>query len=134
MEAAWLATDPAAARRTPAAALLAGDRVGGDSRGRQSAAVLVVTPGGGYGGGSDVLVDLRVDDHPDPVPELRRILAIHTMLFGTTDPADCLPLEGALADEVSAGLPARATAATPSSRPSHRGRVSRTSRSVCTQG
>ncbi len=105
MEAAWLATDESAplAERL-LAALLVGDRAGGDSRGRQSAAVLVVTPGGGYGGGSDVLVDLRVDDHPDPVPELRRILAIHTMLFGTTDPADCLPLEGPLADEVAARL------------------------------
>jgi len=107
MEAAWLATDPAApmAERL-LAALLVGDRAGGDSRGRQSAAVLVVTPGGGYGGGSDVLVDLRVDDHPDPVPELTRILGVHTMLFGTADPADCLPLEGELADEMGRRLAA----------------------------
>ena len=68
-------------------ALLAGDRAGGDRRGRQSAALLVVTPGGGYGGGSDVLVDLRVDDHPDPVPELVRLLELHELYFGRTDPA-----------------------------------------------
>ena len=81
-------------------ALHAGDRAGGDSRGRQSAALLVVTPGGGYGGGSDVLVDLRVDDHPDPVPELVRLLGIRDLLFERPDPATCLPLEGEVADEV----------------------------------
>lgn len=81
-------------------ALLAGDRAGGDSRGRQSAALLVVTPGGGYGGGSDVLVDLRVDDHPDPVPELVRLLGIRDLLFERPDPDECLALEGAVADEV----------------------------------
>jgi len=87
-------------------ALLAGDRAGGDSRGRQSAAVLVVTPGGGYGGGSDVLLDLRVDDHPDPVPELVRLLAVRDLLFERPDPADCLPLEGDVADEVRRRLAA----------------------------
>jgi uncharacterized Ntn-hydrolase superfamily protein len=81
-------------------ALAAGDRAGGDSRGRQSAALLVVTPGGGYGGGSDVLVDLRVDEHPDPVTELARLLDLHDLLFARADPATCLPLEGELADEV----------------------------------
>jgi uncharacterized Ntn-hydrolase superfamily protein len=107
MEQAWLATDAGApfAERL-LRALAAGDRAGGDSRGRQSAAVLVVTPDGGYGGGSDVLVDLRVDDHADPVPELARVLAVHTMLFGKTDPADCLPLEGELAREVADRLAA----------------------------
>ena len=52
-------------------ALAAGDAAGGDRRGRQSAAIVVVAPGGGYGGNDDRLVDLRVDDHPDPVTELR---------------------------------------------------------------
>jgi uncharacterized Ntn-hydrolase superfamily protein len=101
MEAAFLATstaDPLAARLL--AALAAGDEAGGDRRGRQSAALLVVSPGGGYGGGSDVLVDLRVDDHPDPVLELDRLLRLHDLYFGHTDPADCAPLEGRLADEV----------------------------------
>ncbi len=84
------------------AALLAGDRAGGDRRGRQSAALLVVSEGGGYGGGSDVLVDLRVDDHRDPVVELGRLLELHTLYFGKTE--QTLPLEGALAQEVAAKL------------------------------
>jgi len=83
-----------------AQALLAADRAGGDRRGRQSAALLVVSEAGGYGGGSDVLVDLRVDDHPDPVPELVRLLDLHALFFGTPVLEDVLPLEGDLAAEV----------------------------------
>lgn len=83
-------------------ALLAGDRAGGDKRGRQSAALLVVSEAGGYGGGSDVLVDLRVDDHTDPVPELGRLLELHTLYFGA--PEQTLPLAGDLAAEVAARL------------------------------
>lgn len=86
------------------AALHAGDAAGGDRRGRQSAALLVVTEGGGYGGGSDVLVDLRADDHEAPVDELVRLLALHELYFGKPDPADLHPLEGGLAEEVSALL------------------------------
>ena len=82
-------------------ALLAADRAGGDRRGRQSAALLVVSEGGGYGGGSDVLVDLRVDDHPDPVPELVRLLELHGLFFGRPVPEDVLRLEGELAAEVA---------------------------------
>jgi len=63
------------------AALLAADRAGGDRRGRQSAALLVVGEGKGYGGFNDRWIDLRVDDHPDPVPELERLLGIHRLLF-----------------------------------------------------
>lgn len=81
-------------------ALLAGDRAGGDRRGRQSAALLVVSESGGYGGGSDVLVDLRIDDHPDPVPELARLLDLHDLYFGKPDPDALLPLTGELLDEV----------------------------------
>jgi uncharacterized Ntn-hydrolase superfamily protein len=84
------------------AALLAGDRAGGDRRGRQSAAVFVVSEAGGYGGGSDVLVDLRVDDHSDPVPELGRLLDLHHLYFGK--PEEVLPLEGELATEVQERL------------------------------
>jgi uncharacterized Ntn-hydrolase superfamily protein len=62
------------------AALAAGDAVGGDSRGRQSAALLVVKEGAGYGGFDDVAVDLRVDDHEDPIPELERLLGLHEAL------------------------------------------------------
>lgn len=63
------------------AALAAGDEAGGDRRGRQSAALLVVREGGGYGGGTDKSVDLRVDDHPAPIPELERLLGVHGLLF-----------------------------------------------------
>ena len=87
-----------------AQALLAGDRAGGDRRGRQSASLLVVSEGGGYGGGSDVLVDLRVDDHADPVAELQRLLELHHLYFGR--PEETLPLEGELAAEVAAKLEA----------------------------
>lgn len=71
-------------------ALLAGDRAGGDRRGRQSAALLVVGVGKGYGGYNDRYVDLRVDDHPDPVPELFRLLSLHRLLF--TRPKERRPL------------------------------------------
>lgn len=84
-----------------ATALIAADRAGGDRRGRQSAALLVVTEGGGYLGGSDVLVDLRVDDAEDPVPELVRLLDLHTLYFGRPDPPDVLPLIGDLEQEVA---------------------------------
>ena len=105
MEEAWLGSDP----REPLArrlldALAAGDKAGGDKRGRQSAGLFVVGDEGGYGGGDDVLVDLRVDDHETPIPELARLLTIHEMLFGKPDPDLCLPLEGELADEVRACL------------------------------
>jgi len=56
------------------AALCAGDAQGGDSRGRQSAAILVVKAGAGYGGYTDRAIDIRVDDHPDPFKELGRLL------------------------------------------------------------
>ncbi len=88
------------------AALRAGDQAGGDRRGRQSAGLLVVERGGGYGGTGDVLVDLRVDDHPDPVAELGRLLAVHTLLFTRPDPATLLELGGAVAAEVAALLTA----------------------------
>ena len=105
METAFLTgdeTEPLAQRLL--AGLRAGDAAGGDRRGRQSAALLVVTAGGGYDGGSDVLVDLRADDHADPVVELRRLLGLHDLYFGKADPADLRPLEGALAHEVDAAL------------------------------
>ncbi|MFJ9520568.1 DUF1028 domain-containing protein [Kitasatospora sp. NPDC101801] len=88
------------------ATLAAGDAAGGDSRGRQSAALYVADRGAGYGGLSDVSYDLRVDDHPDPVTELARLLAGHEILFGTPDPATLLELTGALATEVTSLLTA----------------------------
>ena len=105
MERAFLASDAAQplAHRLHAA-LLAGDRAGGDSRGRQSAAILIGGVGAGYGGGSDIAVDLRVDDHADPVVELGRLLRIHDLLFGK--PAETWPLEGETADRLRRALDA----------------------------
>jgi uncharacterized Ntn-hydrolase superfamily protein len=64
------------------AALVAGDAAGGDKRGRQSAALLVVRDGGGYEGRNDRYIDLRVDDHADPINELVRLFGVwdETML------------------------------------------------------
>src|SRR4029078_11970410 len=78
IEEAWTGADPATpfARRL-CDALQAGDDAGGDRRGRQSAALLVVKEGAGYGGLDDVAVDLRVDDHPAPVTELARLLDLN---------------------------------------------------------
>ena len=84
--------------------LAAAQAAGGDRRGQQSAALLVVERDGGYAGLSDVLVDLRVDDHPAPIDELRRLYALHERLFGRTPRDEWLPLEGALADEVRDSL------------------------------
>jgi uncharacterized Ntn-hydrolase superfamily protein len=81
-------------------ALLAGDRAGGDARGRQSAALLVVREGAGYGGANDRWLDLRVDDQPDPVPELQRVLGVWRTLYERPDPADLLPIDEALAAEL----------------------------------
>jgi uncharacterized Ntn-hydrolase superfamily protein len=86
------------------AALGAGDGVGGDRRGRQSAALLVVSPNGGYGGTTDIVADLRVDDHKNPMRELARLLEIHRMLFTKPSEEDLLPLKGALEKEVTAAL------------------------------
>jgi uncharacterized Ntn-hydrolase superfamily protein len=100
MRGAWLAGDGTTFAARLLAALRAGDAAGGDRRGRQSAALLVVAKGQGYGGTSDVVVDLRVDDHPDPVAELARLLEVHELLFGKPDPATLLDLTGELAAEV----------------------------------
>jgi uncharacterized Ntn-hydrolase superfamily protein len=72
------------------AALLAGDGAGGDRRGRQSAALLVVREGGGYEGRNDRYIDLRVDDHPDAPAELARLFTVWdtTMLVRTDEPLE----------------------------------------------
>jgi uncharacterized Ntn-hydrolase superfamily protein len=95
----FLATEGSLTQRM-LAALLAADRAGGDRRGRQGAAVMVRQTDGGYGGNNDILIDLRVDDHEDPVPELIRIHGVYDLLFGHTPPEQFLPLEGDLATEV----------------------------------
>ena len=84
--------------------LVAAQAAGGDRRGQQSASVLVVQRDGGYAGLSDVLVDLRVDDHERPIEELLRVYGLHQLLFDASPREDWLPLEGELRAEVSALL------------------------------
>ncbi len=81
MQAAFVASDEEAplAQRLMAA-LRAGDAAGGDARGRQSAALLVVREEAGYDGRDDIEVDLRVDDHTSPIDELERLLRLHEHL------------------------------------------------------
>jgi uncharacterized Ntn-hydrolase superfamily protein len=80
--------------------LAAGQAVGGDSRGQQSAALLVVAKDGGYGGLSDILVDLRVDDHEHPIPELRRLYGLHQAIFGKTPREEWLGMDESLGAEL----------------------------------
>ena len=75
-------------------ALLAGDRTGGDRRGRQSAAIYVVKPKGGYGGYLDRWIDYRVDDHSDPVMRLGELLELHRLYFGKSPESERLTLVG----------------------------------------
>jgi uncharacterized Ntn-hydrolase superfamily protein len=84
----------------------AAQAAGGDRRGQQSAALLVVERDGGYAGRSDTLVDLRVDDHPRPLEELRRLYGAHQALFGRTPRAEWIEVD----DELRAELEARLTA------------------------
>lgn len=79
-------------------ALAAGQEAGGDSRGRQSASVLVAREDGGYGGNNDHYLDLRVDDHPTPIQELKRILTIHHLFYGEPDPDKMVPLAEAASE------------------------------------
>jgi uncharacterized Ntn-hydrolase superfamily protein len=82
------------------AALDAGQAEGGDSRGQQSAALYVVKEKGSYGGFIDRYVDLRVDDHAAPIGELRKLLEMHRLYFGATEPANLTRLAGNVAKEV----------------------------------
>jgi uncharacterized Ntn-hydrolase superfamily protein len=82
------------------AALAAGDTAGGDRRGRQSAALYVARAGGSYGGVLDRYVDLRVDDHPAPVPELARLLKLHRFYLTPPRQEDLLPIDAAIAQEL----------------------------------
>ena len=76
------------------AALDAAQTAGGDSRGKQSAALLVVKDKGGYGGFNDRYVDLRVDDHPEPIKELERLLKLYKLYFYKTKPGNVIKIEG----------------------------------------
>ncbi|MFQ5986853.1 MAG: DUF1028 domain-containing protein [Thermoplasmata archaeon] len=87
------------------AALEAGQGAGGDRRGQQSAALLVVRKGGSYGGFTDRYIDLRVDDHPAPIAELGRVFQIYDLtLLQEEDPDDVVRLEGTVAEDVQARL------------------------------
>jgi uncharacterized Ntn-hydrolase superfamily protein len=79
-------------------ALAAGQDAGGDKRGRQSAGVLVMREGGGYGGNNDRYLDLRVDDDPTPVRKLKDLVEQHHLYFGEVDPDDLIPLESVAAE------------------------------------
>lgn len=85
-------------------ALAAGQAAGGDSRGRQSAALYIVREAGGYGGMNDRYIDLRVDDHMEPVLELRRLLGLWRLYFERPAPESMLKLEGVLRQEVTQSL------------------------------
>jgi uncharacterized Ntn-hydrolase superfamily protein len=103
MEQAWLQNPQLGMATRLMRALDAGDRAGGDKRGRQSAALYAVAPGAGYDH-CGVLADLRVDDHPAAADELARLLDLHDLYFGSAETV--LPLEGALAVEVRQHLAA----------------------------
>lgn len=105
---AWHASDadqPLARRLM--AALLAGDLAGGDRRGRQSAALLVVRDGAGYDGLDDIAVDLRVDDHAEPIPELLRLLDLNDFYLTVSTEEERVPVT----PEVLADLESAARAA-----------------------
>jgi uncharacterized Ntn-hydrolase superfamily protein len=103
MRAAWETSDtnaPLADRLL--AALAAGDDAGGDKRGRQSAALLVMRAGAGYGGLDDVAADLRVDDHPAPVTELARLLSLNDLYLTASTETEKVSVTDALRAELEA--------------------------------
>jgi uncharacterized Ntn-hydrolase superfamily protein len=86
--------------------LAAAQAAGGDKRGQQSAALLVVEKDGGYGGLTDTLVDLRTDDHEQPVAELARLYGLHSLLFGKTPRSEWVEVDDALRVELTERLQA----------------------------
>lgn len=82
------------------AALAAGQAAGGDKRGQESAALLVVRKKGGYAGFNDKYVDLRVDDHPAPIEELKRLLDLQQLYFGKTDPSNVIAIDAGIGQEL----------------------------------
>jgi uncharacterized Ntn-hydrolase superfamily protein len=82
----------------------AAQAAGGDRRGQQSAALLIVEKDGGYAGLSDEVVDLRVDEHERPLEELRRIYVLHQAIFGRTPPMEWLDVDEGLAAELQERL------------------------------
>lgn len=91
---------PGALAERLVAALMAGQAAGGDRRGQESAALLVVRPKGGYGGYNDRYIDLRVDDQATPIDELKRLLDLHHLYLGKTNPNDVMPIDANIAREL----------------------------------
>lgn len=81
-------------------ALAAGQAAGGDRRGKQSAAVLVVRPEGGYGGYNDRYMDLRVDDDPAPIERLKALVDLHHLFFKPPAPGEMVAIEGEVVRQV----------------------------------
>jgi uncharacterized Ntn-hydrolase superfamily protein len=87
------------------AALTAGQKAGGDRRGQQSAALLVVRDKGGYEGFSDRYVDLRVDDSPHPIEELRRVFNVYDVtMLSREPPANLIPITGTVTKDIQSYL------------------------------
>ena len=86
------------------AALGAGQRAGGDRRGKQAASLLVVKEKGGYGGFNDRYIDLRVDDHPEPIEELARLYELHRFYFAPASPDDLVPIDRQIVSSIQLSL------------------------------
>ncbi|MGH3412120.1 MAG: DUF1028 domain-containing protein [Marmoricola sp.] len=97
---AWHEHDGEPLSRRLLAALAAGDAAGGDRRGRQSAALLVVRERAGYGGLDDVAVDLRIDDHEQPVAELARLLDLNDLYLTASTEDEQVPVDATLREEL----------------------------------
>jgi uncharacterized Ntn-hydrolase superfamily protein len=89
------------------AALAAGQAAGGDKRGQESAALLVVRSKGGYAGFNDRYIDLRVDDHLTPIDELKRLLDLQQLYFGKTSSRDIIGIDASMARELQTIMQAR---------------------------
>jgi uncharacterized Ntn-hydrolase superfamily protein len=100
MRASWTAGAGVPFSRRLLDALAAGDEAGGDKRGRQSAAILVVRDRAGYDGGDDIEVDLRVDDHEAPIPELARLLDLNHLYLVASTEEEKVPVDDALRHEL----------------------------------
>lgn len=88
------------------ACLAAAQDAGGDRRGRESAALLIVREGGGFGGGNDRWIDLRVDQHDDPIGELGRVLEFQRLYYDRPEPGELQAIDEATAAEIRAILEA----------------------------
>jgi uncharacterized Ntn-hydrolase superfamily protein len=85
-------------------ALVAGGQAGGDRRGEQSAALLVKRAGAGYDGTTNDLADIAIYDHPAPLRELERLLALHKLYFFRSDPANLIVVDPEICRELQALL------------------------------